>query len=508
MKKIKALIVLVIIMTIFTSMPVSAAGKRTPHNKVTGKTPKITVTVNNKKVKYDVSPYLLKDEVMIPLKQTAEALGEKVTWNKNTKTAWLSIDMMKLELVVGKSELYIYRDADFTGKPETVKLQAPIKRVRGSVCVPGKIVFESIGAKVSWDSKKKALAITRNNTQGKDITYTEITKEAISKNKTVLNWYNANYKKAGVSFKKSNNTIYVLIAAGKKPTGGYTMGVDKITYEASKKAFVLAYVKAPSSDMMVTQAETYPHILIKLDGKSIKNVSGEVKEIKAGSLPTDIAYDEITVDSIKNSSALMKWYDSNNQKMGIHYMREGKYIYALIAGGERPTGGFGISIDKIYYSTSEIVSINATVTPPGDNVRVMMVITYPSKLIRIQSDTIKYIIGEVKNADNSKEKWPLIDAAKVSKIELLTLDQVKLRDITCKEKEAILQAFNEATIDPNFYIEMITGNILRVITTDGYTITFTSYGSETNVIANIAWNTDVRTFHLVAPAIAKLLLQK
>ncbi len=389
MKKINILIILVIVITIFTNATTFAGGKG-PKGKETGKNSKITVTVNNKTVKYNVSPNLLEKEVMIPVRQTTEALGGTVKWEKKKNTAWLSIDKMQLELIVGKSEFYIHRDADFTGIPETVKLNVPIQSVRGSVFVPGVKIFESIGAKVSWDSKKSVLAITRDNTQGKDITYTELTKEAISNNKAVSNWYNANYKKAGVSFKKEKNLIYVLIGAGKKATGGYTMGIDKISYESSKKAYVSAYVKAPSPDMMVTQVETYPHILIKLEGNnSIKSVSGEVKD-------TDIL----------------------------------------------------------------------------------------------------------------KEKRPALDLTTVSGMELLNLDYVKIRDLTGKEKDAIMQSFNEATIDPSFYIEMITGNILRVTTTDGYTITFTSYGSESNVIANIASSTDVRTFHLVAPAIAKLLLQK
>jgi hypothetical protein len=55
---------------------------------------------------------------------------------------------------------------------------------------------------------------------------------------------------------------------------------------------------------------------------------------------------------------------------------------------------------------------------------------------------------------------------------------------------------------------MITGNLLKVTLNDGYVVSFTSYGSQTNVIANLAKDGDSRTFHLVAPEIAKLLLQK
>ncbi len=375
MKKINILIIFVIIMTLFTGMTAFAGSKAS----------KITVTVNSKKVEYKVSPYIKNNEVMIPLRQTAEALGATVRWDKKSKTAWLDVDMMHFEFIVGKSEFYIHRDADFSGIPETVKIKSPIKNVGGRVFVPGVTVFERVGAKVSWDSKKKVLSITS---------------------------------------------------------------------------------------------------------------------------ATAVSYEEIMADSIRDNSTLMKWYDENNQKLGISYIREGKYIYALIGGGERPTGGFTITLDEVSYSTPDIINIYAKVTPPGDNVRVMMVITYPSMLIRIKSDTVKSIVGEVIDTDTSKEKWITLDLVTVSKMELFSLDEVKLRDLTKREIEMVIQAFNEATLDHNGYIKMIAGNILRVTTTDGYIISFSSYGSETNVIANIAKDDDVRTFHLVAPKVAELLLKR
>jgi hypothetical protein len=219
---------------------------------------------------------------------------------------------------------------------------------------------------------------------------------------------------------------------------------------------------------------------------------------------------EISFDDIKGNDILAKWYNENNQKQGISYIRDGKYMYALIGAGEKPTGGYTISIDNVFYSTADTVTINAKVTPPGDNVRVMMVITYPSTLIRMESDTIKTVVGDV--LDNTKtpgkEKWITMDSDTVTKMELYTLDQVKIRDITGTEQDSIMKSFNEATLDPNPYIEMIAGSILKVTNNDGYLLTFTSYGSETNVIVSFAKDGDTRTFHLVAPVIAKTLLNK
>jgi hypothetical protein len=499
MKKIYTLVVIVVLLSLFTGMTAFAGSTA----------PKIRVIVNKKTVKYDVSPYITKGEVMIPVKQTAEALGGKYEWDKKNNTAWIHIDMMHVELIVGKSESYIHRDADFSGIPQVVKLKTPIKIIRGTVFVPGKTVFENMGMTVSWESKKRVLSITGNNTIAKDIPYTEITKDDISKIKEVSTWYNKNYKKSGIHFIRQDSVMYVLISAGRKPTGGYTIGINRISYKTTSNALVEAYFKAPAPDMMVIQVETYPHMLIKIEGnKNLKTVGGELLDISYP-LPAKVPYEEITFDRIKDNKSLLNWYNENNQKLGISYIRDGNYIYALVGAGERPTGGFTITIDDVFYSIFDTVTINASVTPPGDNVRVMMVITYPSTLIRIKSDTVKRVDGVVIDRNSAtKETWVTMDSTTVANMELYDLDQVKLRDLNSIEKEEIMKAFNEATIDQNPYILMIAGNILKVTTNDGYIISFTSYGSETNVIANFEKDGENRSFHLVAPAIAKLLLHK
>jgi len=487
MKKIYPLIVLVVVITLFTNMTAFASSS----------TSKINVIVNKKTVKYDVKPYLSNGEVMLPAKETAKALNSDYEWNKKNKTAWIHFKMMHIERVEGKKEFYIHRDADFSGIPETIKLTTPIKYSRGRVFIPGIKVLESMGMSVSWSSKNKTLTIKGDTTIPKDIPFAEITKADISKMKDVTNWYNKNYKKSGIHSIKRDGVWYVLVSAGRKPSGGFTMGINAVNYKSSTKAYVSAYVTSPSPDMMVTQVETYPHLLLKIKGQNkLIRFEGEVKKITTDPLPTFVAYEELTYDDIKDNSILLKWHNENHQKQGISYIRDGKYLYALIAAGERPTGGFTVHLDHIFYSALDTVTINANVTPPGDNVRVMMVITYPTMIIRIKSDTIKTVNGEVIDAI-SKEKWVTLDSTTVAKMELYNLEQVKLRDITDNEKNDIMKAFNEATIDQNSYIEIITGNVLKVTTTDGYIITFTSYGSQTNVIANIAKDGDVRTFHLM-----------
>ncbi len=492
-KKIYTLVILVILMSLFTNMTAFAHSTKS----------KIKVTVNNKTVKYDVSPYLTKGEVMIPLEETAKALGAKVEWDKRNTTLWAHLDQLHAELIVGKSEMYLHRDADFSGIPQTVKLNTTIKASRGSIMVPGKTVFESIGWKVSWDSKKKVLSITAEKNDNKDIKYTEIGKDEIAKIKTVNSWYNKNYKKAGVHSIRHNGHMYVLVSAGKKPTGGYSLGINSIAYETATKAFVNAYVKAPSPDTMVTQVETYPHVLVKIEGqKKLRSVRGKVSESTSNPSPSVVSYEEITYGNILNNSSLANWYTKNSQQQGIHYMRDGEYLYALIAAGERSTGGYTVSIEDIYYSSADTVVLRAKVTPPGANDPVIMMITYPNMLIRIKSGSLKAILGEIYE---TRITGVTLDKSTVKAMELYDLNQVKIRDLLDKEKDEVIQAFYSSTIDPNPHIEMITGKLLKVTTTDGYLMTFTSYGSEKNVIASIQKDGVSKSYHLLAPDIAKYI---
>lgn len=378
MKK-TALLILVLMIALLTNTTAFAGGTSS----------KIQVVVNDKTVKYDVAPYLKKSEIMVPVRRTSEALGAKITWDKKSKTAWLHLDMMHVEIPVGKSEFYIHRDADFTGIPQTVKLNTPIKSMKGRVFVPSVAFYEGIGMKVFWNSSKRIL-----------------------------------------------------------------------------------------------------------------NISDGLQSM-------EVPFVEITADDIKDNKALLKWYEDNKQRSGISYIKEGKYMYAIIGAGEKPTGGYSISIDEIFYSAEDAVVINATVTPPGKDMNVIMVLTYPSILIRIDSAEVVEVLGEVRGAEKAdQDKLIAMVADMISTMELFDLNDEKIRDLTDAERDGIIKSLADVAVDDNSYILMITGNILKVTLQDGSIIRFTSYGSDTNVIAAFDMEGEQQSYHLVAPKIAKILLEK
>ena len=495
---------LLIIMTMILTLMMSSTGyaKKIPND--------IKVIVNNKTVKSKLMAYEKNGEVMIPLKKIVKELGATTKSVNKAKTEWVYFNGMQVEVTAGKKEAYVHRDNDFSGIPQTIVLNSQIERVKGKVFVPAISFFEGLGMTVNWNSSKRTLSISNNSPQESEVPYTIIEEKDIKNNKKVASWYKQNYQKSGIHSYKHAGALYVLVGLGEKLTGGYTVAINNITHVSKSTAYVSAYFTAPAPDMMVTQIVTYPHILLRIDGhKPIVRLSGDIQEKVISEIPGILTYEEITVEDIKGNETISKWYEQHKKNHGISYMKDGNYMYALIGAGERPTGGFTITINEVSYISADTVSIHATVTPPGPNVRVIMMLTYPSILIRFQSDTVKTVKGEVTYFDPyDKKDLGYMDTETVSKMELYNLEGIKLRDITGNEMITIIESYNLSAIDPSFYIEMITGNTLKVTMKDATIITFTSYGSENNVIAKVDKNGTYSTHHLVAPVIAKTLLAK
>lgn len=353
----------------------------------------IKVLVNGEKVSFEVSPYVQEGQLSVPVRQLSETLGAKVEWDAEKKTAWVHKGMMHIAIPLGEKELYIHRDADFSGIPQTIKLKEPIKSIEGRTFLPAKVLADCFGVESAWDENSQVF-----------------------------------------------NIEFATISPEEKP----------------------------------------------------------------------LDYVEVTKADLSANETLNSWYEKNNQIKGIHYIRDNNFIYALVCAGEKPSGGYTLEIDSVKYRTPDTAVIDAHVTPPGDNVRVMMMITYPSKLIKIDSEVIKHVEGNLRDGDNpdSKVVWVMMDSTTVKSMELFNLDQKKIKDFSGQEMDKIMNSFNEATLDQNPFIEMITGGMLKVTLTDGRIITFTSYGSKTNVVATFKTGEKYQTYHLVAPEIAQILIEE
>ncbi|MDF2614542.1 MAG: hypothetical protein K0S71_2328 [Clostridia bacterium] len=114
------------------------------------------------------------------------------------------------------------------------------------------------------------------------IRYTQISFDTIRRNPDLARWYQRNYQREGIHYRKSRGNMYVIVSAGRKPTGGYTLIIRNIRRTQRNTAFIRARLIPPAPNMIVTQAITYPHLLIRIDDSRITRVEGVINEPRRG----------------------------------------------------------------------------------------------------------------------------------------------------------------------------------------------------------------------------------
>ena len=124
--------------------------------------------------------------------------------------------------------------------------------------------------------------------QEKEITYEVVSFESLSdplKNKVEYLKEQPGYE----IFEAESGQVYLFIGAGMQPTGGYGLEVTSLMSKDNRLTAEIEFIK-PDPDDIVTQALTYPYIIIELDQmyddvlvESEINFSTYVYEIMEGS---------------------------------------------------------------------------------------------------------------------------------------------------------------------------------------------------------------------------------
>lgn len=99
-----------------------------------------------------------------------------------------------------------------------------------------------------------------------------------------------------------------------------------------------------------------------------------------------------------------------------------------------------------------------------------------------------------------------LEADDIEAIQLTDLNGDLVRELDPSEYEIIVKGINNAKEDESPYIMMLAGYTMTVKLADGE-IRFTSYGSETNVVASFAIGEKTNSKHLVCPEIAQILIE-
>ncbi|MCY9696430.1 copper amine oxidase N-terminal domain-containing protein [Paenibacillus alginolyticus] len=117
--------------------------------------PAIKVFINNIAQSYEVDPYIMNGNTMVPLRGIFEQLGATVSWDENTKTAKSIKSNTAVEIRIGSNQ------AKVNGKELSLEQAAVI--MNGSTMVPLRFIAESLGAKVEYDSVQRSVFINIKN---------------------------------------------------------------------------------------------------------------------------------------------------------------------------------------------------------------------------------------------------------------------------------------------------------------------------------------------------------
>jgi hypothetical protein len=98
-------------------------------------------------------------------------------------------------------------------------------------------------------------------------------------NDEVLEWYESNKGEMGTYQLEADEAIYLLISAGEKRTGGYSLEIENDKLEGNTFSGELTLI-TPKDDDMVTMALTYPTLLIKFSGLEEVDTDFNLEELE------------------------------------------------------------------------------------------------------------------------------------------------------------------------------------------------------------------------------------
>jgi len=109
----------------------------------------MTVYINNKKINFDIKPFIENNRTLVPLRAIFEELGAVVSWNNNKVTAKKGNTLISLE--IGSNKMLV------NGK--AIKLETPAQIKDNRTFVPLRAVSEAFNNNVEWDGVKKVIKI-------------------------------------------------------------------------------------------------------------------------------------------------------------------------------------------------------------------------------------------------------------------------------------------------------------------------------------------------------------
>jgi hypothetical protein len=312
----------------------------------------------------------------------------------------------------------------------------------------------------------------------------------------LVDFVNENKMEQGYATYEGKNKSYLLISLGQRNTGGYSLELTNFTIDNGKALFTAKEI-IPPSDAFVTQALTYPVLLIELheeyssidvdfvetqkqidalslnvikeygfqvitrtlgDDGSLKvtihanedtdkaNLSllrEEYPDIEFTLLETLPDYNEelefsdyLVKDALESS--LQEIVDEYINTRGYTVIEHGDNKYVLVTMGEKRSGGYYLEVENVEKRGSTLTIYVNEVAPDGPAI---MVITYPYILLEINTD-----YNHVRVFDNNNLPY----VADVSRPDIVDSELLPIDDTTNTANDLISRHGIEVVSLDNF----------------------------------------------------------
>ncbi len=117
----------------------------------------IKVVIYGEQIEFDVSPMLINDRTMVPMRKIFETLGANVKWFEESETIIATKGSKIITMEIGLSSISV---TDVVlGKSDTVTIDVPPQIVNDRTLVPIRAVSETLGKLVTWDDNTQTVYI-------------------------------------------------------------------------------------------------------------------------------------------------------------------------------------------------------------------------------------------------------------------------------------------------------------------------------------------------------------
>lgn len=112
-------------------------------------------------------------------------------------------------------------------------------------------------------------------------------------------------------------------------------------------------------------------------------------------------FEVVESDTLEENEALQKWYEDNYKTKGIFQFESGEWMYVLASAGEKPTGGYGLTIDSVTIVAPKTAYVYAVLTAPDKDSFVTQALTYPNEIIRFQKGDTEAVIWDLADSEST-----------------------------------------------------------------------------------------------------------